>query len=305
MEVGPAVPVSTRHAHTMSFKIVYKSSTSISPLAGEVSAFTGNQLSFFAACLLNPIQKSGSCNFISIGNQQNMFLADSLIIRPCYEHLLPQIHNRMLDGFYHTAITGTPGIGKSVFGVLMVRHFVLLRKRTVLYWEEDNVYIFSFDKGVRDFFGLSKFAEYNEKELLYAGYWHTAETRHWPSFFRSSFDMVVIHDPKQSDTRFSSNQSEIKHLIYILSHGHSLISHWATKGCGPYSYDYMPLWSKDEVLRSLPLLKCQDPEASPIGEKEVDKLYYTFGGCIRGWLAQGEVWAELEAKNQGTGPNTR
>ena len=178
-----------------------------------------------------------------------------------------------------------------------MRHYVQ-QKQTVLYWEKDNVYLFSFDPEAKRYFGLSDFGEMDDGGVCYAAYWNTTETRHWPRFFRapSQFDIVVIHDPKAGDTRVQDNQTKINRLIYILSHGHSLISYWNTKGGAPFRYDYMPLWSKFEAERSLPLLKRQDADTSFVSLDEVDELYERFGGCIRGWMLQGEVWDELVAK---------
>lgn len=282
------------------FKLLYKlpeaKDCDPSPLASETLVFS--QKAFFAALLFAPpIVDDGSCKYIPLGTRKNMFSTDSIIIRPCYDHLLPQIHNRILrEEGYVTAVTGTPGIGKSVFGVLLVRHYVQ-QKKTVLYWEDDNIYMFSFDSEAKRFFGLNDFAELDGK-VCCAGYWDTAKTRHWPDFFNapSEFDIVVIHDPKMGDTRVALRETHIKRLIYILSHGHSLISFWATKGGGPFRYEFLPLWSKPETVRSLPQLKRQDSTASPLDVNEVDELYNRFGGCIRGWLAQGAVWSELSTK---------
>jgi len=265
-----------------------------SSLALETSLF--EERSFFAALLFGPIVDMGSCKYIRLGSSENIFYTDNLIIRPCYDHLLPQIHNRILaapQGYKKTAVTGTPGIGKSVFGALLVRHYVQ-QKQTVLYWEKDNIYLFSFDPEVKRFFGLSVFGEKSGCGVCYAAYWNTTITRHWPEFFTRLFDIIVVHDPKAEDTRVQDNQTKIRRLIYILSHGHFLISYWNTKGGGPFRYDFMPLWSKCEAERSLPLLKRQD--ASLVSSDEVNKLYDKFGGCIRGWMLQGEVWGELVAK---------
>ena len=174
-----------------------------------------------------------------------------------------------------------------------MRHYVQ-QKQTVLYWEKDNIYLFSFDPKAKRFFGLSDVLEM-DGVMCYAAYWDTTETRHWHRFFNGLFDVIVIHDPKAEDTRVHDNRTDIKRLIYILSHGHSLISYWNTKGGGPFRYDYMPLWSKLEAKRVLPLLKRQDADTSLVILDEVDELYERFGGCIRGWMLQGEVWRELVA----------
>ena len=265
-----------------------------SPLAQETNYFDDGE--FFAAALFQPVV-DGTCKYIPLGTDRNMFRTDSLIIRPCYDHLLPQIHNCMrAKKGYTTAVTGTPGIGKSVFGVLLVRHYVE-RKQTVLYWEKDNIYLFSFDLQAKRFFGLSDFYKMDDGATCFAGCWDTAEAAHWPRVFTRLFDIVYIHDPKAEDTRVHNRNSGKLRLIYILSHGHYLVSHWLTKGIGPDRHFYMPLWSKSEARRSWPVLQRQGGlDTSFHSLDEVESLYDLFGGCIRGWVLQDAVWRELEAK---------
>ena len=177
-----------------------------SPLAKETSSDFRGRREFFAAALFEPVVVvdddegggSNKCKYIPLGtDRNNMFRTDCLIIRPCYDHLLPQIHNCMMraEG-YTTAVTGTPGIGKSVFGILLLRHYVQQRKQTVLYWERDNIYLFSFDPQAKRYFGLSDFYQMDGVTMCFAGYWDTAEARHFPRFFTQLFDIVFIHDPK-------------------------------------------------------------------------------------------------------------
>ena len=101
---------------------------------------------------------------IALGGRKNFLRTDTLIVRTCYKHLLPQIHNECqpkvgpggTEYDCHCAVTGTPGIGKTVFGLYLLRHFIIQRE-TVLYWGQDNcVYLFSFDPAVQSFFGLKE-----------------------------------------------------------------------------------------------------------------------------------------------------
>lgn len=110
--------------------------------------------------LFGPIKEhavpgGGTVKTINLGAKKNILEIDTLIIRPCYEHLLPYIHNYLLaDPEGPLAVTGTPGIGKTVFGVFLLRYFVVECKQTVLYWHGSTLYLFSFDEKVKTCFNL-------------------------------------------------------------------------------------------------------------------------------------------------------
>lgn len=121
-----------------------------------------------------------------------------------------------------------PGIGKSVFGVFLVRHHVL-RKETVVYFERDNIYVFSFDPVVVQSLGLSAFTEVKES-MCFAGFWDAKVARYYFDLLSSpQLKAVVVHDPKMGDMRVCNRAHRVKRLVYILSHSHSLISYWSTK----------------------------------------------------------------------------
>lgn len=270
-------------------------------LASDTQELSGDQALFFQA-LLGPTETEvlstgpSSVDYIPLPSSGNLFFTDSIIVRTCYNHLLPQIHNNLLDArrSFRTAVTGSPGIGKSVFGAILLRRCVQ-QKQSAIYWERDNIYLFSFEKAVSRAFGLSEFARI-DGSICCAGYWNATETRHWSNLFHNDLDLIVIHDPKDGDTRVVLMEDQIKKIVYILSNGHYLISHWARKGGGPSKYYYLPLWTKREALRSLTLLKQQGPDSEPLKSEDTESLYNKFGGCIRGWVAQTDVWTELTAK---------
>lgn len=279
-----------------------------SDLASTAIPLTLRSKTFFLSALLNESKISqSSCEYVALSDKENPFTTDTIVNRQCYKHLLPQIHNHLLDETgYVAAITGSPGIGKSVFGVVMIRH-CLHQKMPVLYWEKDNVYMFSFDEQAKSYFGLAEFADFDfhgddnkEKAMCYAARWKLDGHPRWELFFASDFitDMVVIHDPKKDDMRVADEQMNIYRLVYILSHGHSLISHWNSKGGGPDKRFYLPLWSKEGIQGSLSFLKRQDKTGTTIASDQVERLCTRFGGCIRGWLVQdqGRFWEELVAK---------
>ncbi|KAL3917259.1 MAG: hypothetical protein SGILL_004798, partial [Bacillariaceae sp.] len=283
-------------------------------LAANANPLLSPEDAFFKAALFGDYKQlqvdnttSSSCDidYLALPDQKNSFLTDLLIIRPCYKHLLPLIHNELMgrDNGMIAGVTGTPGIGKSVFGIVLLRHFIHIGK-TVLYWENDDVYLFTFDEKIKSAFQLFEFGAFQgqndggTRKICYAARWDVS-TKSYAAIFGSALlqHKVVIHDPKQGDMRVAYNEKRIYHLVYILSHGHSLISYWGRKGGGPDKY-YLPVWSKAEIEKSLPLLKRQDKNVSQISFDEVDSLYCRYGGCIRGWLVkdQGDFWNELVAK---------
>ena len=119
----------------------------------------------------------------------------TLIIRPCYNHLLPHIHNALYckdsKSPYKLAVTGTPGVGKTLFGVYMVRHFVVSEKKTVLYWLGNRIFLFSFDEKVKDACHLHHELMTIDSRTLYCGKWNTVNNQDW---------VIVIDMAKRSMT---------------------------------------------------------------------------------------------------------
>lgn len=245
---------------------------------------------------------------IQLESKENFLTTDTLIIRPCYEHLLPHIHNSMqLKGrhdFFRCAVTGTPGIGKTLFGLFLLRHFLVDHQETVLYWMKHRMCLFSFTKEVKDHFGLSPAADEMQPSglpTLHCGKWFTEQTNYWIDVVCKAreFKMIFIQDPEENDKSVTNYRDYIPRLVFILSHGHKLISHWNSKG-NEMTFFCMPIWTKSEALRSLKLLKFQSTKPginslSDMPPQDVENYYYHFGGCIHGWVAN-DLWQELDAK---------
>ena len=255
----------------------------------------------FFTCLFGPIvERDGldgrKVKCIAFQNDQNVIWTDTLIIRPCYEHLLPHIHNSLLadvpGGAY--SVTGTPGIGKTVFGVFLLRHFVLDCRKTVLYWHRNKLYLFSFDEKVKNYFNLSHELAVIGSDTLYGGTWRETSTD-WDLIVSQAdeLDIMFLHDPVEGDRRVSDNIDEIPRLLFVLSNDHELIRYWNRKGI-PMKYFYMPTWTEPEGLRCL---ECLGVPTSDKGSPEETSLdcFYRFGGCIRGWVKT-QLWDELDSK---------
>jgi len=267
--------------------------------------FTRSDKAFFKG-LFGPILSDDSggsvVRYLKLENRDNFLCTDALVIRPCYEHLLPHIHNPLyLEDSFRGAVTGTPGIGKTVFGVYLLRHFVIERKETVLYWARKKIYLFSFEERVKVFFGLTdgeiQVLNDGSQQMLYTGKWNSdGQNTDWTQFisFAEEYSVIFIHDPEENETEVSTHKEDIPRLIFILSHGHKLISLWRAKGHA-IRYFYMPIWTKQEAEQSKQFLKCIDYTVADLHQDEIDNLYRRFGGCIRGWV-NNELWTEIEAK---------
>jgi hypothetical protein len=288
-------------------------------LAADTKSFSRVLDTEFFKGLFQPVQTTAAgVKYIPLGSSNNILSSDTLIIRPAYEHLLPHIHNSLQienknTDWFRGAVTGTPGIGKTVFGLILLRHFLVDHQETVLYWLKDSVYLFSFNLEVRDYFGLRDADSEmmpNAMSPLYCGRWTTKGTSHLSDLIDDEtfdFDMIFIHDPDEGDRTLSNMRTYIPRLIFILSHGHSLISLWHAKG-NEMKFYYMPVWSKPEAERGVKLLKMKSPPGAQgkpkrksgssladLSQNEIDDLYDRFGGCIRGWVSQ-DLWLELDGK---------
>jgi hypothetical protein len=93
--------------------------------------------------------------YLKFESNRNMFNTDNIMLRQCYHHLTPHIQYEMSHGKGRTAVKRTPGIGKTVYGALLARLFVL-KGKSVRYWERDNIYFFSWDAKACEKFGLAK-----------------------------------------------------------------------------------------------------------------------------------------------------
>jgi hypothetical protein len=288
-------------------------------LAADTKSFSRVLDTEFFKGLFQPVQTTAAgVKYIPLGSSNNILSSDTLIIRPAYEHLLPHIHNSLQienknTDWFRGAVTGTPGIGKTVFGLILLRHFLVDHQETVLYWLKDSVYLLSFNLEVRDYFGLRDADSEmmpNAMSPLYCGRWTTKGTSHLSDLIDDEtfdFDMIFIHDPDEGDRTLSNMRTYIPRLIFILSHGHSLISLWHAKG-NEMKFYYMPVWSKPEAERGVKLLKMKSPPGAQgkpkrksgssladLSQNEIDDLYDRFGGCIRGWVSQ-DLWLELDGK---------
>lgn len=279
-------------------KFVYEKSHAPDPLPLTVQEDLVDPL-FFYDLFLSDTQHDTTTGvqYLQLSSFENVFETDRIIIRDCYTHMEPHIL-RQLDsssngGRGRIAITGTPGIGKSVFGSLLARNFVRKESSSVVYWVNDYVYLFSWDVGVKNHYGLSQFARDGDK-TLFAGSWQNKTEMIGFASLLADERMVVIHDPKADDFTVALSAYLIRKILFIVSYGHALMGHWASKNLGPHLYLYLPVWTLLESTNAAQLL-------SFIEHNKANKLFQKFGGCIRGWRASlEEKWRSLSKKRPRT-----
>lgn len=247
----------------------------------ELKAFIGEEELGYLFDLLNSdvvsvSAEDSSVDFLPLATDQNSFTTDKIIVRDCYRHLSPHIEHLVASGKCKVAVTGTPGIGKTVYGALLARQYTRMGK-SVLYWEGDNIFLFSMKPKMVERFGLRKL-EVEEKNTgaHFYGYWKYGSVALCPSFreLYCQKEVLVIHDPQENFVNFAKDAATVKTVIYILPYGHALIDAWKTKGGFPESTFYLPTWTEEEAMVGGKLL----------GLKEgLDVMFYNFGGCFRAW----------------------
>ncbi|KAL3930560.1 MAG: hypothetical protein SGARI_004447 [Bacillariaceae sp.] len=107
-------------------------------------------------------------------------------------------------------------------------------------------------------------------------------------------DIYVVHDPALGFISAGSKVSSEK-LVIILSFGHALISHWATKRDGAPAFTAtVPVFECDEITSNKDNLF----HGTGITDDDLARKYEKFGGSIRHWTrsTEDEAWQELLAK---------
>jgi hypothetical protein len=116
--------------------------------------------------------------YLQMSSRNIPFATDNIIERCCYEHLDPHIDQvKTGGGRCRVVVTGTPGIGKTVYGALLARRYVGSGE-SVLYWEGDNIFLFSTNLRVQERFGLVPLVQQEEGlevvvgvGVVHYGYW--------------------------------------------------------------------------------------------------------------------------------------
>lgn len=211
-------------------------------------------------------------HFLELRNSDNVFGVNRVIIRSCYDAMTPDIRKEVTASTgCRLAVTGTPGIGKTVYGILLLRTFVREQNFAVLYWGGLHVYYFSWKNQDKARFGLKVLMKDGDRELCF-GYWKPEDAS---GDLWSTRDVVVIHDPAEDCTEVGKSATHIYRSIFVLSYGHALITYWNDKPeTRPEPYRYLPLWTPTESTNAFHLWQ----------RNAASDGFLRFGGCIRGWL---------------------
>lgn len=206
--------------------------------------------------------------------KSNRYGSNRIVFRSCYRHMLPII-NSMMDNGQTVAVSGTPGIGKTLLGLFLLQLFVY-QGNSVVYWNKDRAILFTRDKNLIERFGLEDNCSLNGKEWHW-GAWKEDERN--LRMFLVRDDVVVIHDPAQGYIE-GGKRPDATRVIYILSFGHELNAEWHTKREGaPQRELTMPVFDLEEIKAN----KNNLFYGMNWTDGDIERKYDRFGGSIRFW----------------------
>jgi len=99
---------------------------------------------------------AGKCNpFVEVSAKSaKLFRVRRVVRRACYDHILPIVKDAIRNK-KNCCVTGTPGIGKTLFGLLLLRDIVINDGGTVTYWNSEYAVLLTVDPDVIHRYGLS------------------------------------------------------------------------------------------------------------------------------------------------------
>ena len=245
-------------------------------------------------------QRDGENPYLEVSNETtaSWIEAKRIVIRDCYGHLLPLVVDQLRNG-QRLIVGGTPGIGKTIFGLVLLRHVFLnpeLSVNGVVYWDGRFATVISGSKDDVIKYGLNQ--EYDlHGRTIYMGSWVS-------NFIRLTSllldpHLYAIHDPAM-DCTVGGMESLATSTVIILSYGHALVPLWNTKGRKPNTEFCLPFFQEEEILSNRAnlfvdrgvLCNTHGDAASSLRDR-----FRKFGGNIRHWGRSTETnaWEELKA----------
>jgi len=247
---------------------------------------------FISSPLVSPSPTTESRYMVATQRLNESFWTERIVERQCYGHLLPILEAKLDEGL-NVSVGGTPGIGKTIFGLFLLRKFVQ-RKQSVVYWNGIQATFFTQNEKYIKLFGLDQQTQELCGETWHWGAWKP--TLEALSEFLLFDGIFVIHDPAE-DCLFGGTKTGSKKLVIILSFGHALVSKWNTKRDGvPEFQSTMPVFAFKEILDN----KGNLFHGKALSGKRLAELYKRFGGSVRHWgqPSESSAWEELQAKMQ-------
>ena len=162
---------------------------------------------------------AGKCDpFVQVSAESAMLLRVRRVVRrACYDHILPIVKDAMRNK-KNCCVTGTPGIGKTLFGLFLLRDIVINDDGTVAYWNSEYAVLFTVDTDVIHRYGLSHTENIKQKQW-YIGCWPADEKFLTELLAHNGID--VVHDPKENFIE-GGNKGYTKCAAFILPFGHTI-----------------------------------------------------------------------------------
>ena len=242
--------------------------------------------------------ESDEDDYLEVSDETSLWIeAKRIVLRACYSHLLPAVVDKLRKG-ERLIVGGTPGIGKTFFGIVLVRELMLNPEsppKGVVYWDGKFATVMSYESDDVKRYGLNQEFDLNDKKI-YMGSWPSRFDR--LSSFLVSRDLCVVHDPGLDFTD-GGMESSAKSTAIILSYGHALVGLWNTKGKKPNTEYFLPCFQKKEIFTNAANLFFDRAEAwKNQGGSLLEDLFHKFGGSIRHWgrSTENDAWEEMNAK---------
>lgn len=171
----------------------------------------------------------------------------ALFIRKCYSEVFDILISRLATGRKRTAISGTPGIGKSHFFMYLLYRF-FKEKKNLLYCPKRIIYHYG---GIYHVFEL-------ESNIV-------CEFSNRPALFLNDEETLYI-----LDGQFSGEIVATCSILFIASPGSEGFRHVTTKG--RIEVLYFPVWTWEEIER------CRQLCYSSLSEQCVRERFLMLGG---------------------------
>ena len=192
-----------------------------------------------------------------------------LIHRKCYPHLISRIIYCWNHESRQCLVTGTPGIGKTIFGFFLIRHLWMNGMGTAIaYVFKQSLYLITNDRDIWSELGVSSTVS------VFEG--NTIDIHN--NVLLKDKRITVVHDPEGEATEpalVMAGSGPCR--AFVLSYGHRYRDHFEKKDEGPplEAFFFTPPWRREEGHQCQPILE-------PF--LDVDEAIEVFGGMVRKWM---------------------
>jgi len=200
-----------------------------------------------------------------------------LYVRDCYKGLFAEIEKERFDKEVGGAvITGTPGIGKTMFSAYLIRQYMDMKVNTILFKFRNEGYIL-ISRSKRwecDGYSYELSATLPEGQEYYVG--GLALDHQLPKYLKNLKDVIYIVDLNQE--KFQESLPTVFTIILTSSNKEKYASA-VSSGTRTVAVLWMPVWSLEELQQhNVPI-------------ENLEARYQVHGGILRYLL-----WREADAK---------